>query len=508
MIPRDRLAAIAALPEGTLREVPFAVLLHALAVTGRSGLLSIERPPLHKEIVLEAGVPVDCRSNLAHETLGRFMVAVGKLDDLGLNRALADSLQKDLPLGQVLLDQRLVTPEELERILQQNLAKKLLDGFSWREGSFRLVDESPAVVSPLKVNVPQLIVLGVTRFADQGQVDAAVGPLVGKRLQLNPDVFYALDDVRFTPRQRAVLDAFAEPRRMDEVAAATGIPAGELSRLLFALATIGAVAASRPAAPATAGKVPTPPAPASSSTPPTHPAVAPEDLTRVFLEHRRRDAFELLDVNEEVGPAELAARYLELARRFAPWAQDPALADKAEAVFLALARAYAGLVHPDSRKRLIEDRRARAQEKASFKDESQREFDRDRFRIKTDLLDPAVQFADGRLLMTAGEFQRALAQLAYAANLDPQNGEYRAELAWCRLRTEPVTGARRAAEELTDAIRIDPRCGLASYYLGQVLRQLGRTADAEVQLRRAIKLMAPDRRPIEALKAMANDPRR
>ncbi len=48
--------------------------------------------------------------------------------------------------------------------------------------------------------------------------------------------------------------------------------------------------------------------------------------------------------------------------------------------------------------------------------------------------------------------------------------------------------------------RVDAKCGLAAYYAGLIHTALGSVDEAERELRRARKLMAPDRRPIEALK--------
>lgn len=54
MIPNDdQLEAISHLREGNLAEVPFAVLLHALAAYRRSVVLEIERAPLKKAIIVE-----------------------------------------------------------------------------------------------------------------------------------------------------------------------------------------------------------------------------------------------------------------------------------------------------------------------------------------------------------------------------------------------------------------------------------------------------------------------
>jgi Tfp pilus assembly protein PilF len=62
--------------------------------------------------------------------------------------------------------------------------------------------------------------------------------------------------------------------------------------------------------------------------------------------------------------------------------------------------------------------------------------------------------------------------------------------------------AARPLEELEEAVRADPRCGLAWYYRGVVQGAAGQRTAAEESLRRAIKLMSPDRRPIDALREL------
>ncbi len=82
MIPNaEQLRAISQMPRGDLGEIRFPVLLHALAVHTRTVVLSIERRQLKKEIILENGIPVDCHSNLLQDTLGKFMVARGAIND-------------------------------------------------------------------------------------------------------------------------------------------------------------------------------------------------------------------------------------------------------------------------------------------------------------------------------------------------------------------------------------------------------------------------------------------
>jgi hypothetical protein len=500
----------------------------------------------------------------------------------------------------------------------------------------------PHPQSPLKVRVPQLIVTGIAKFSPQEEVEAAVVPLVGKKLCLHPDPPFGLDEIRLSPRQAQAAVALRSGWRIDELALGTGMPYEEITRLLYALAMLGVVitvdnpaakaapaaaktpaaaappaaaasllatppaaatppatattepppppaaspaapaafpspaagprraVATRPtfAAPVTAAAsaesvqagdrtlrpevtatrpmpvLPPPPAPppspesppasaapaASGSTPPSEPILAagahdapvlapvaaagalesdsPErrrnEIMQAYLSYRRLDSFDLLGADEDASPGEVEGKYLEFAWRFAPWRlggpELSGMEDKARDLFLAGARAYSELLDLEQRNTVLFRRKARREER-------DRRAPADMLAIKTDLLDPEVQYRKGRAQMDAGKFQEAALLLEFASDCDPQNGLYSAELAYCRFCLAPGQGAR-ALKDLQETLRRDPDCGLAVFYTGEIHRQMGNRDDAEKMLRRAIKMMAPDRRPIEALKLLAVEKRR
>jgi hypothetical protein len=494
----ERLERVARLNEGDLAEVPFAVLLYALARSRRTIAIEISRGPLQKVVFLEDGVPVDCRSNLVTETLGRFMVGGGYLSAAAADTVFRESVARSLRFGEVLIEKGLFTAEELLRILQQNLAHKLLDPFSWREGGFRMSAELAPTDVPLKVNVPQLILIGVTRFATQQQIDASVAPLIGAPLALNPRPPLPVAELRLPAGPAALLDALRErPLRIDELATASGMPFGELTRHLHALTLIEMVVSEdrlstgepppqrRPTA-----------APAARAAGPKAPDARRNELMELALNHRRKSPCELLGVDPERVPATVRDRFLAFAERFAPWSFEPELAEPAREVFLAGARAYARLCEPDRRPQAPAGRPRPEAAPAPAT-----------YRISTELLDPEQQFRTGMELAAAGRFERALEQLEYAVDLDPQNLRYRCELANCRYQANPEANVIRALEELREVTRVDPGFGLALYSIGEILRRAGNLDDAEVFLRRAVKPLAPDRRPIEALKALSRQRR-
>jgi hypothetical protein len=516
----QQLEDIANRREGNLQEVPFSPLICALAVHKRTTVLEIRRRQVWKKIVLEEGVPVDCRSNLVHETLGRYMVLEGKLSEEDFTAGLSQSAARGMRLGEVLLERGLVNAVELFKILQQNLAKKLLDMFTWREGAFRIVDDELTNEMSLKVKVPQLVLTGVTKLAPQEEVDMAVASLVGKRLALHPSPLFPLEDIRLSQRQTQLAEAIRPGRRMGELAETTGLPVDEITRLLYALSILGVVvpadtvpkgAPSPVLAPATAtGSFPVMQPPAAPAPTPAAPAAAPpqpapqdverrrNEIMQAFLTFRRQDAFDLLGLPETATPGAIEEKFLAFSRRFAPWDLEGtelrALEDRARDLFLAGARAFSELIDTEQRNTLLFRRRTlreeQAKKPAAFGG------------IKTDLLDSEAQFKKGRALMEQGKHKDAVVLLEFAFDCDPQNSLYAAELAYCRFLFS-TAHASQSVKDLQETLRRDPTCGLAAYYAGEISRETGFYEDAEEYFRRAIKLMSPDRRPIEALKNLS-----
>jgi tetratricopeptide (TPR) repeat protein len=505
----DKWEQIALLAEGQLAEVSYALLLLALSRVGRTGVLELHRKPVEKRIFFAGGVPVDCRSNLVNETFSRFLVAQGKIGEEEMRVALADSLSREIPIGEVLLETKKLDAAELYKLLQQCLARKLLDGFTWREGTFRLSDEASDVDSTLKVKVPQLILTGVLKLTPLDEVTRGIRPFFAEPMALHPAPPVGEDELQLRGPAADVVAALRErPLRMDELAARLPqLPANDLGRVLYALSLLelvapaSKVAASRKAAP--------PPAPRADETVRTIAVARPvgvklsdaelerarNRILQAYLSYRRRDAFDLLGVRESAGSGEVEEGWIRFAQLYAPWplegVEAPDIVEKARVLFLAGTEAYNELRDGERRAMLVHRRQLALAQRANQPRTTG---------IQTDLLDPETQFKKGMELRAAGHDRKALELLQYAADLDAQNPIYRAETAMCRF--DAVGQAGKALEELDEAVRADPRCGLAWFYMGVIQGKEGRQAEAEESLRRAIKLMAPDRRPIDALKEL------
>jgi hypothetical protein len=524
---RGRLAELAGQREVFIAKVPFAVLLVAHHAAGTTGVLRARRGPVDKRVVLERGHPVDCRSNLAHETLSRFLAAIGRLSEETAIACLSKATARGVRVGEVLIADGLIDAAELTRILQQNLAKKLLDLFTWPDGEVTVEIGPARGDSTLKVKVPQLVLTGVTRFMPQTSVDRAILPFAGALLARHPNLGAISADLRLAEREQAVLGALERPARMEELMPVLKTPAEELSRSLLALLVLElVVSAGRlrelereapPPAVETAAPTPAPtpesvaaraaaPPPAAaaqaaSATEFLDEAQRSELLNRVsqlYLDHRQKDAFDLLGLDDEAADPDIDRAYIEFAREFSPWRfEAPGLrlaADYARELFLAGAHAYGLLVDAEKRSELRIRRSLKREDAARAARAAYH-------RIETDLLDPALQFRKGMALKEGGKLRAALQQLEFAADCDPQNGTYRAEAAHCRYLLSPSSEGKEVLEELREAQRVDPKSVEALMYHGEIASQQGLFEEAEASLRRAARLLGPeDRRALDALR--------
>ena len=495
---RDQLDAILQARSGKLEETSYPILLLALATQEKSAVLELRRNQLEKKIVFDSGSPIDCRSNIATETLGRFLVSLGKISEQDCNSSLAAAATRGIPLGEVLTDRKLIAPTELYRMLQQNLGRKLLEPFSWKSGTYSISYDVPPIASSLRVKVPQLLVTGIMKVDTQESADEAASIAKGKHLAVTNDPLFGLDEIRLSKDQEKIVAAAKRGATFNEIVTTSGIELDDINRIVHALMLLGIFdvtdrampymppfalaenpfAIAEPVAPP-----PPPPTPATTS-------ASSEEVMAAFLSYPRKDAFDLIGIEETEGPVAFTKGFLEMSDKYLPSKFNGDLREKAQQVFLATARAYAELADPERRDSLI-TRRTKSRELAAAA--AQRE--------AAALIDPEALCKNGRELVAAGKLREALSSFEMAAECDAQNGTYSAEATWCRyqLRNTPATNALKL---LKNSIRIDPNCGVAYLYAGQVQAILGNKLEAQAYLSRAATLLPNDSRPAEATKTL------
>ncbi|MBX7099094.1 MAG: DUF4388 domain-containing protein [Myxococcaceae bacterium] len=495
-------------PGGSLVDVPFPVLLHALAVEERTGTLELKLRNLEKRIAFEDGAPVECASNLLHETLGKYLVAKGKLTEPQYQATLGESAATGKALGGVLVEKKLVAPFELFRHLQSNLAHKILDVFRWQDASWKLLPPSP-VATPIRMNSAQLIFTGCAQLVD-AQVDTLLALAPVDRVVAVTEASDAAGDLKLSAKDTRLLQRLKAGATVDELCATLGLERAVVLRRLIAFFLLGRAKVSDGKAPPQA-PVAAPPPPPSAPAPapvPAAPAGVPfldEDaaakdlLGAELLSFRAKDPFDLLGVSPDVQPTALQRAYLARSGALPPGRfQSAELRQKAELLAEAFARAFGALCEPEGLQ-LHRRRREVAKEAAQ---NARKSTAAEHFRIRTDLLDAGTQFDEGLKLFNSGNVGGALKYFEYACDIEPK-ARFRAYLALARTQSDPVRLGPKALAELGELCAAEPSCEEAWAFRGDLARGLAQPALADECYRKAYALNPNQKRYAEALQQLA-----
>jgi len=479
---RPDLDALLARAQGDLRDEPYRLLLLAIARQGKSGVLTLARGPLEKDVVFDAGAAVDCQSNIATESLERFLVSSGRI---------SEGQRPDV-----------LPAAELTRAMLQNLGRKLLEPFSWTSGTWQFSSDGSPAEAAHRVRIPQLIVTGIVKVEPFETIESALQDAGAMQLSIGASPLFDVSELRLSEEQQRLLGAIREGATLEQFAANE-----DLQRFVFALLVLGIAApAAERAAPFFELDLPPEEKPAPrplpvEAPPPVQPApqFAPSnEVLTSFATYKQKDAFELLGLESDAGAVEINRAFVRAAERFLPSRYEEQVRDKAQELLLASARAYAELADPTRRQALI-DRRTQKPAAAAAPAPppaptpapapalaAPRPTPTQRRRA---IIDPEALYREGRAAAAAGKLRDALGYYEMAADCDAQNGTYAAEVAYARyqLLNTPSTTTMKA---LKNAIRIDPRCGVAYLYLGKIQEALGNHVEAQAYLGRASSLGA------------------
>lgn len=457
---KSDLREISKLKEGSLDLVPFSFILFSYFIEERTLTLEVTKGRIQKKIFIEFGTPVDCQSNLAHETFGRFLSQMGKFPEEEANKLFSESIASGVPFGEYLVSKKIINHSELYRYLQQNLAKKLFDLFLIKNGQFKLSFTNFENKSSLKVNVPQLIFTGITKFASIEEVNKFLAPLIGKVLAYSTEPFFDNSDIKLTKSAEAIIKSLEKPKRLDEIVSETSIPYEDFSRILYALSLLGIIVPEERNRGKILKKIETSresqeeKVRSDSLISKEQVQKIRENLHKEYLSFRGKDAFDLLSLPETATIMQIKEAYLNFASRFNPdnfrQKEISDLKEKATELFLAGAKAYSQLSDQEVKEKLKKERIEKRQKVFNSPKPSQKD-------LYKGLLDAKTQFKTAKALRHQGKHKEALDYFEYALELDPQNAEYGAELALQRFLHSELF-ADKSLKELEEILKREPNC--------------------------------------------------
>lgn len=175
--------------EGNIRDFGITDILQLIGMQQKSGILTLSTDKDTVTMSFEAGQVVGAESyhKWKGDLLGESMVAAEILNKEELERALVIQQETGKKLGHILVDERMVRPEEISTMLQLQVRETAYEIFEWKEGKYRFeqkaVTYDKANMKPIPCD--RLLMEGV-RIMDEW-------PIVRKAVPSNDMVFRKTD---------------------------------------------------------------------------------------------------------------------------------------------------------------------------------------------------------------------------------------------------------------------------------------------------------------------------
>ena len=490
---------MASLPRsGDLEAHPVPRLLLALRCERFDGALSLTREGTRKRILFQQGAPVFAESNLASESLGVQLLDAGAITREDHARVSQRVQERGCKEGTALLELRILAPREIFRALKTQVRERILACFGWPSGCFELEpgEALPDDVQPFGSDPLVLVQEGLVRHWPPERLLAQLTrrldcyPLPGRgfasvRRRLDDEgARELLDGLDGDTSLGALLQQATTPRALTAAWLLDAADAVEYrdapasrSKLEEAAAELEVEIAAHAGPSPTRARAAAPRKTATEGPRKRTSAAALATLRQEVLERHdqlgEEDDYAILGVPRGCDLGAVKTAYFRAAKRFHPDAlASVGLADlrpQATTLFARVARAYATLSNPESR----------------------RDYDAEldgSVRADADRLASAESFyRKGEILMRAGDFAGALRFLRPAAELWPDEAAYQSGLGWALFKKTP-SETPAARTHLERAVALDARNATALFRLGTVLRDLGETQSADDCRRRARKL--------------------
>lgn len=143
----------------------------------KTGSLQLERPTINDSthLFFDRGRLLAVLKPHCRERLGDLLIRMGKVSPQQVAQALQwQQMHPGQPLGQVLVSQGVISQDELQRYVQQQIEETVYELFAWREGEFRFLNgqrpEPDDVQSLVPLPIEGLIMEGMRRADELARI--------------------------------------------------------------------------------------------------------------------------------------------------------------------------------------------------------------------------------------------------------------------------------------------------------------------------------------------------
>jgi hypothetical protein len=222
-------------PQGSLAERDFPELIHDLHRNRWTGTLTLTHIGVGRSVMVQEGRLVFASSSSPDDRLGELLLRRGRLT----LRQFADAGRAVGPgkrLGAVLVEQGILAPKDLVKMVVDHTQEIIYGAFLWTEGQYRLQDGLDAAEAiTLKISTPDLIIEGIRRIDAWSRLNRAVGDLTARYYE---DV---IGNMTISFEKLSLLTSLNEPADVETICRESALSDFETCRTLWAFRVIGVV---------------------------------------------------------------------------------------------------------------------------------------------------------------------------------------------------------------------------------------------------------------------------
>jgi hypothetical protein len=228
---------------GNIKTMQLAELLQWLSQSQKTGTLVIEEGKVEKRIYFNGGQIVSSSSNDPSEYLGNFLVNQGLITEDQLDKAVKQQESQKMLLGKILVTSGAVSEADLDRQLRRKAEETIYDIFTWPEGDFRFLDgELPEfAMVPMKLDVTGLMMEGARRVDEWNRIRDVI-----PSRHCVPVSVTNLSDPTLDPVEQNILAQVDDERTIEEIGRAVNANQFLVSTVLYGQTMQGKIKVVKP----------------------------------------------------------------------------------------------------------------------------------------------------------------------------------------------------------------------------------------------------------------------
>lgn len=201
---------------GRLETMDLPEVLQWVTIGRKTGSLSFVRDKTKVHLFLQDGKIISSRSNDPTKQLGQFLLFQGKITEPQLKRAFEIHLQTRTILGKILVQENMVSQEDVETALITRTEEVIYDLFLWEDGYFHFSASGYSLdeLILIKIDINSLLFEGIRR-KDEWKRIRSVFPNNDVVLSLKAET--DLKSLSLTPLQKKLLYLLTLKKPISEI---------------------------------------------------------------------------------------------------------------------------------------------------------------------------------------------------------------------------------------------------------------------------------------------------